>query len=85
MKKNLHTIIFGSLAYFFIAIGTLPGFFDWSNKIEPWVFNLPFSMFWLISTNVCIIIILFLWYFVDNATGVLDIDIKSHDKENEEE
>lgn len=81
MKQRKHTIFFGVLAYFFIAIGALPGFFDWSNRIDPWILGLPFSMFWLFFTNICIIIILFLWYFVDNATGELDIDIEVLDDE----
>ncbi len=72
-KRNL---FFTASFVLLILLASFPGFFDFSNKIEPRILSLPFSYFWQIFINILIFILLITWYWVDAKYGDLDIDIE---------
>jgi hypothetical protein len=55
-------------------LAAMPGPFDWANRIEPTLFEMPFSMVWqfLIAALFCLTLVA--WYFTDASAGDLDID-----------
>lgn len=76
MKNNKHTIFFLILLTFLIALIVHPFFFNWSNRIEPWVLGVPFVMFWLLFVSTLICLAMIAWYITDSITGNLDLDIE---------
>ncbi|MDO5718986.1 MAG: hypothetical protein Q4P34_08375 [Tissierellia bacterium] len=43
-----------------------PVFNKFFNKIEPWIFGLPFLIFWIITINIVIALILLALWIIDN-------------------
>lgn len=82
MRENIHTIVFTVICISVLLLGILPWTFEWTNRIEPWILNLPFSLFCLIILNVIVCILMAVWYRVDSIKGHLDFDI---DEAKEEE
>lgn len=74
--KVHHSIIFLLITGFILALIIHPSIFNWYNRIEPWVFGLPFSTFWVIFWNLCICVTLIAWYYTDSVKGELDVDIE---------
>ncbi|GEM_PF-1467792 len=72
-KRNL---FFAASFIVLVLLASFPGLFDFSNKIEPRIFSLPFSYFWQFFINILIFLLLITWYFVDAKYGDLDIDIE---------
>ncbi len=66
-------IIFVSLLF---ALSCFPGVFDWSNTIKPWVMGMPFASFWQLLLSALAIIGIGVFYKIEEAKGVLDMDVE---------
>ncbi|ALS22571.1 hypothetical protein [Paenibacillus naphthalenovorans] len=78
----------GLIAFSFfvlISLSCFPVLFDWSNRIQPWVFNIPFSMFWQLMLISGMCLLLLIWCIADAWSGDLDVEIERMPKENNEE
>lgn len=76
-KVGIITVVF----FIFVALATLPGIFDWSNRIEPLVIGLPFVYFWNLLIAVFMCLTLIAWYFADSLHGDLDINLDELEEE----
>lgn len=75
----------GLLAFSFlvlIALSCFPVIFDWSNRVQPWILDIPFSMFWqlLMMSSMCLLLVI--WCIADELSGDLDVDIEHVQNEN---
>ncbi len=61
---------------------TFPGLFDLANRIEPWVFGLPFSMFYLFLCVALLCAGLCIQFFIESKLGELDIEVTPKDNSN---
>lgn len=82
MKRLNHHFIFTIIQLSILSLMIFPPFFKWANRVEPWVFGLPFITFWIIFLCLCMSFMMIAWYYVDSRKGYLDIDI---DQATEEE
>ena len=70
--KNILFLIYYA---FIIICMTFPGVFDFANKVEPWVFGLPFAIFYLFTCIALLCTGLCLQFFVESKLGELDIEV----------
>lgn len=65
-------IIFIFFMCLMLALSCLPGIFDWSNTIKPWVLGMPFASFWQLLLSTLGIIGIGVFYLIENARKTLD-------------
>jgi hypothetical protein len=71
-KKDL---LFLSYYLIIIFLLTFPGPFDWSNRIQPLVLGIPFSVFYLHLGVALMCGGLIVQYLIEDKMGELDIDM----------
>lgn len=76
MKRLNHNVVFVIIQGGFLSLMVLPPFFKWANRVEPWIFGLPFVTFWIILLCLCMCFTMIAWYYVDAKKGNIDIDIE---------
>jgi hypothetical protein len=77
--KKRKNILFLSYYSLITICMTFPGLFDLANRIDPWIFGLPFAVFYLF---VCIGLLcggLLVQYYVEDRLGELDIEVEAAD------
>lgn len=70
MEKSKHSVVYTVILIGLIMLVSFPGFFDWANRIEPFVLGLPFVMFWVLSICFCMCLVMAAWYYTDSIKGV---------------
>ncbi|RLL43940.1 hypothetical protein D8M04_13645 [Oceanobacillus piezotolerans] len=70
--KNIIFLIYYSLITICM---TFPGIFDLANKINPWVFGLPFVIFYLFLCIALLCAGLCIQFFIESKLGELDIEV----------
>jgi hypothetical protein len=69
-RIDRRTIVGTASIYFAVLfISVLPPFFDIVNRAEPYIFNLPFILFWMIFVSVMMSIGLAALYWIENIRG----------------
>lgn len=68
--------LFAILYFAVLGISSLPGLFDWSNRIEPWVLGQPFMGFWQLFLVAVWVGIFIIQFMVEDRRGDLDIDVE---------
>ena len=76
MKRFNYNIIFVLVLMGIVSLMVFPPIFKLVNRVEPWVFGLPFVTFWIILMCLLMSVTIFIWHYVDGRTGHLDIDIE---------
>lgn len=66
-------VLFTTAFVLLIALSVLPPVLEWSNRVEPRILGLSFAIAWQLMIAVLMSATLIAWYFVDAATGDLDI------------
>lgn len=77
-RKNLIFLIYYSVI---IILMTFPGPFDWANRIQPWIVGLPFSIFYLLSLTLLLIVGTIVQYKIEDRLGELDIEVEQIDED----
>lgn len=72
MSRNKVTLLFFIIAWLFLGTLVFPPIFKLINRIEPWIFGLPFVQFWLVFVIIAIAILLIIWYKVEEKRGELE-------------
>lgn len=72
MKRSTITLIFLSFNCLIFSTLVFPPFFAFFNRIEPWVFGLPFVQFWIIVVVILVSLSLIVWYKVEEIRGELE-------------
>jgi hypothetical protein len=71
-KKDLLFLTYYAIIIYLL---TFPGPFDWSNRIYPFVFGIPFSIFYLHLGVALMCGGLIVQYFIEDKMGELDVDL----------
>ncbi len=63
--------VVGAATLYFVALflSVFPPFFDVVNRAEPYIFDLPFVLFWLLFVSVMMAIGLAVLYWVESTRG----------------
>lgn len=76
MKRINHNVFFVITLLAILSLMIAPPIFKHVNRIEPFVFGLPFVTFWIVIMCLSMSFTLIAWYIVDLLKGELDIDIE---------
>ncbi|RJS59354.1 hypothetical protein CJ483_04105 [Bacillus sp. PK3_68] len=72
MSRGKVTLCFFVFNWIVLSTLVVPPIFKYFNRIEPWIFGLPFLQFWIICVCFLISISLIVWYIVEDKRGELD-------------
>ncbi|PLR81457.1 hypothetical protein CVD25_09415 [Bacillus canaveralius] len=72
MTSGKITLIFVLFNCLMFSTLVFPPFFKLFNKIEPWIFGLPFVQFWIIFVITVISLSFIVWYKIEEARGELE-------------
>lgn len=76
MRRFNYNFIFVLILIGIVSLMVAPPIFKLVNRVEPWVLGLPFVTFWIILMCLLMSVTIFIWHYIDNIKGNLDIDIE---------
>jgi hypothetical protein len=69
-RLDRRTVVWGFTVYFAaLFMSVMPPFFQFVNRAEPFVFGLPFLLFWILFVSVLMSLGLIALYWVERARG----------------
>jgi len=72
MKKKYITSAFIIFLCLLLSTLVIPPVFQVFNRVSPWIFCIPFSVFWIFLICILMSLTLIIWYIVENKRGDLD-------------
>lgn len=72
MRRSTVTLIFFGVNCLLMSTIVFPPFFRFFNRIDPWIFGLPFVQFWILLIVLLVCCLLGLWYKVEEKRGELE-------------
>lgn len=72
MKKKYITSAFIIFLCLLLSTLVIPPVFQVFNRVSPWIFGIPFSVFWIFLICILMSLTLIIWYIVENKRGDLD-------------
>lgn len=72
MKRGTVTLIFFCSIWAILSSIIFPPFFEFFNRIDPWIMGLPFVQFWILFVVLAVSTMLMIWYKVEEKRGELE-------------